>query len=238
MTDERIEALRMLDHVIPFRLRLLDKHEGVNVQVIKEALGLVRAALLAQPAAPQEQVVPAHNLLHEKEAPLYEEAIAAAIRRVCGDYRIGQQYDYEDICNIAEALIELIKPVYAQPAAPAVPNWIKEVYGYLDSTLPQGAADEAFRVAPQEVREALAAAATQPHNDAGIGCAHSPEVGRSEVAQPAAPADDVLKDAQRYRYIRDVLYTDHIQKIMCRQMNAHMDAAIDAAMAALKEQTP
>lgn len=35
-----------------------------------------------------------------------EDAIAAIIKQVCGEYRIGQGYDYEDVFNIVEAAIQ------------------------------------------------------------------------------------------------------------------------------------
>ena len=37
------------------------------------------------------------------------------------------------------------------------------------------------------------------------------------------------EDAERYRFIRDVPYSENIRLIMCDQSNAIMDAAIDAA---------
>jgi hypothetical protein len=67
-------------------------------------------------------------------------------------------------------------------------EWIIALYRYLDSTLPDGAADEAFRVAPEAVRAQIAAATTQPGDNAGIGISHSQKTGCAEVAQLAAPA--------------------------------------------------
>lgn len=40
---------------------------------------------------------------------------------------------------------------------------------------------------------------------------------------------DVLKDAERYQFIREVPYTPEIQHIMALHKNALMDSAIDAA---------
>lgn len=51
-------------------------------------------------------------------------------------------------------------------------------------------------------------------------------------ARMAAPAAGDARDAARYRFIRDVPYTDEVRSVMSLQQNAIMDAAIDAAIAA------
>ena len=53
---------------------------------------------------------------------------------------------------------------------------------------------------------------------------------RSELAE-------ARRDAQRYRWLRggDTPYTDEIRDVMALQLNAKMDAAIDAAIAGKKK---
>ena len=57
-----------------------------------------------------------------------------------------------------------------------------------------------------------------------------------QPAQPAAPqpapsaqADSVQEDAARYRFIRDVPYSDDVRSVLVHQQNAAMDRVIDAA---------
>lgn len=52
----------------------------------------------------------------------------------------------------------------------------------------------------------------------------------NKVECTATLVGDVLKDAERYNFIREIPYTPEIQKIMAQQKNALMDSAIDAAM--------
>ena len=49
--------------------------------------------------------------------------------------------------------------------------------------------------------------------------------------QPAEQAneDSVLEDAARYRFIRDVPYSDDVRSVLVHQQNAAMDRVIDAA---------
>ena len=55
---------------------------------------------------------------------------------------------------------------------------------------------------------------------------------------PAAQEDaldaEVLRDAERYRFIRDVPYSDDVRSVLVHQQNAAMDRVIDAARAAQK----
>ena len=44
-----------------------------------------------------------------------------------------------------------------------------------------------------------------------------------------APADSVLEGAARYRFIRDVPYSDDVRSVLVHQQNAAMDRVIDAA---------
>ena len=64
-----------------------------------------------------------------------------------------------------------------------------------------------------------------------------------QPAQPAAPqpapsaqaAGSVQEDAARYRFIRDVPYSDDVRSVLVHQQNAAMDRVIDAALAARKQ---
>ena len=53
----------------------------------------------------------------------------------------------------------------------------------------------------------------------------------AELTQ-AAQEDSVLEDAARYRFIRDVPYSDDVRSVLVHQQNAAMDRVIDAARAA------
>lgn len=78
----------------------------------------------------------------------------------------------------------------SQPAtAPAAPQnkWIADVYRWIESTCPPGAADEAFRVAPQEVREAFAAAHGKQSHDYGERGTYSAPPGRVGKAPALSP---------------------------------------------------
>ena len=46
----------------------------------------------------------------------------------------------------------------------------------------------------------------------------------------AQAADSVQEDAARYRFIRDVPYSDDVRSVLVHQQNAAMDRVIDAAM--------
>ena len=52
---------------------------------------------------------------------------------------------------------------------------------------------------------------------------------------PTAQADSVQEDAARYRFIRDVPYSDDVRSVLVHQQNAAMDRVIDAALAARKQ---
>jgi hypothetical protein len=60
-------------------------------------------------------------------------------------------------------------------------EWIIALYHYLDSILPPGGADEAFRVAPEAIREEIAALETEPGYVTGISARHTPKAGCLEV---------------------------------------------------------
>lgn len=51
----------------------------------------------------------------------------------------------------------------------------------------------------------------------------------SPTAQVAQSADSVQEDAARYRFIRDVPYSDDVRSVLVHQQNAAMDRVIDAA---------
>ena len=54
----------------------------------------------------------------------------------------------------------------------------------------------------------------------------------SGLVQPpttSPQADSVLEDAARYRFIRDVPYSDDVRSVLVHQQNAAMDRVIDAA---------
>ena len=55
------------------------------------------------------------------------------------------------------------------------------------------------------------------------------ERGKAEIAELRRQLAAAQKDAERYRFIRDIPYTDEIRVIMSLQQNALMDEAIDAA---------
>ena len=48
---------------------------------------------------------------------------------------------------------------------------------------------------------------------------------------PALDVTELVKDAARYRFIREVPYSDYIHNVMSHQKNSVMNAAIDAAIA-------
>ncbi len=54
----------------------------------------------------------------------------------------------------------------------------------------------------------------------------------SPAAQGDALDAEVLRDAERYRFIRDVPYSDDVRSVLVHQQNAAMDRVIDAARAA------
>ena len=56
-----------------------------------------------------------------------------------------------------------------------------------------------------------------------------------KAAQAAPQADSVLEDAARYRFIRNVPYSDDVRSVLVHQQNAAMDRVIDAALAAWKQ---
>lgn len=53
---------------------------------------------------------------------------------------------------------------------------------------------------------------------------------QSRDSELRAELEAAKKDAERYRFIRDVPYSENIRLIMRDQKNVIMDAAIDAAM--------
>ncbi len=66
------------------------------------------------------------------------------------------------------------------------------------------------------------------------------ETGNSVSAQADSVQEDaldaeVLRDAVRYRFIRDVPYSDDVRSVLVHQQNAAMDRVIDAALAARKQ---
>lgn len=67
--------------------------------------------------------------------------------------------------------------------------------------------------------------------DTALGMARSVRVAllKERAAQAPAANEDAL-DAARYRFVRDVPYTDEIRNVMALQQNAIMDETIDAAM--------
>ena len=85
-----------------------------------------------------------------------------------------------------------------------------------------------------------------PHGQAPAGATMYPGCSHWGMRDkpPAAQADsvledaldaEVLRDAERYRFIRDVPYSDDVRSVLVHQQNAAMDRVIDAALAAIKK---
>ena len=55
------------------------------------------------------------------------------------------------------------------------------------------------------------------------------EKDRADSVQEDALDAEVLRDAERYRFIRDVPYSDDVRSVLVHQQNAAMDRVIDAA---------
>ena len=55
---------------------------------------------------------------------------------------------------------------------------------------------------------------------------------RARAEQGDALDAEVLRNAKRYRLIRDVPYSDDVRSVLVHQQNAAMDRVIDAAIAA------
>ena len=58
---------------------------------------------------------------------------------------------------------------------------------------------------------------------------HTLRASHGQAPAGAAQADSVQEDAARYRFIRDVPYSDDVRSVLVHQQNAAMDRVIDAA---------
>jgi hypothetical protein len=76
------------------------------------------------------------------------------------------------------------------------------------------------------LRKAAAEIAAEGHTGWGNTCTQAADL----IATHHAEIADALKDARRYRFIRDVPYAENIRLIMRDQCNGIMDKAIDAAI--------
>ena len=68
------------------------------------------------------------------------------------------------------------------------------------------------------------------YGEHGIALYTAPQ--SSPAAQGGVLDAEVLRDAERYRFIRDVPYSDDVRSVLVHQQNAAMDRVIDAARAA------
>ena len=94
------------------------------------------------------------------------------------------------------------------------------------------------------VRDAMASAPAQPAAEASrfgspelqaMIIARCVEKDQADSVQEDALDAEVLRDAERYRFIRDVPYSDDVRSVLVHQQNAAMDRVIDAALAAIKK---
>jgi hypothetical protein len=100
----------------------------------------------------------------------------AEIRNAFGDWVIcqGNIYGYPN-----DAKYRAIKQ--AQPEPVGHIKLLGEIYGFLQSSCPEGIADEAFRVVPESLRAQAIAKYVGPRDDVGECVRHTQEVGRIEV---------------------------------------------------------
>lgn len=111
----------------------------------------------------------------------------------------------------------IMRPLYAAPVPAAVPD--------------------GWKLVPVEPTQAMYCAANE-HYESNEYCGNGGIYRAMLSAAPAAPAvpDDVVKDAERYRYLRDISASDWLHNhlnIFNKRGNAFDDAvdgAIDAAM--------
>jgi hypothetical protein len=71
--------------------------------------------------------------------------------------------------------------IQAQPGPVDHVKLLGEIYGFLQSTCPEGIADEAFRTVPESLRAQAIAKYVEPRDEVGERVRHTPEAGRAEV---------------------------------------------------------
>jgi hypothetical protein len=76
-------------------------------------------------------------------------------------------------------------PPYIEPEPVDHVKLLGEIYGFLQSSCPEGIADEAFRVVPESLRAQAIVKYAEPRDEVGECVRHTQEVGRIEVGPHA-----------------------------------------------------
>jgi hypothetical protein len=91
----------------------------------------------------------------------------------------GKRCEYKSVIDGTHLQYRTIKQSQPEPADPT--KLLGEIYGFLQSTCPEGIADEAFRVVPESLRAQAIAKHVEPRDEVGECVRHTQEAGRAEV---------------------------------------------------------
>ena len=180
-----------------------------DVPATAEYIGRLRAALAAGQAAAAQAVVPAENDTAYAELPESDIAVGNDGRALIYTSKdiVGEPYyTAGQLRAFADATHALRASHWQAPAQPDLGKLNGLAKQYADSY----ASPHHFTLGVNGLRQIIQRALPQ--------------------AAPAAPADSVLEDAARYRFLRDGEWRDtDLEPFIRLQLNTLWDATIDAA---------